>query len=44
MNLLEGCNEEIGGLCCIAFKPIIKDGAVTLKVQEKRAILVAAGN
>jgi hypothetical protein len=27
---LEGCNEEIGGLCCIAFKPVKKDGAVTL--------------
>jgi hypothetical protein len=27
---LEGCNEEIGGLCCIAFKPLKKDGAVTL--------------
>jgi hypothetical protein len=23
---LEGCNEEIGGLCCIAFKHIKKDG------------------
>jgi hypothetical protein len=27
---LEGCNEEIGGLCCIAFKSVKKDGAVTL--------------
>ena len=27
---MEGCNEEIGGLCCLAFKPVKKDGAVTL--------------
>ena len=27
---MDGCNEEIGGLCCIAFKPLKKDGAVTL--------------
>ena len=27
---MEGCNEEIGDLCRIAFKPVIKDGAVTL--------------
>jgi hypothetical protein len=27
---LEGCIEEIGGLCCITFKPVKKDGAVIL--------------
>ena len=27
---MEGCSEEIGGLCCIAFKPVKKDGAVIL--------------
>ena len=27
---MEGCNEEIGGLCCIAFKFVKKDGAIIL--------------
>jgi hypothetical protein len=29
---LESCNKEIGGLCCIAFKPVKKDGAVILDI------------
>jgi hypothetical protein len=29
---LEGCNVEIGDLCCIAFKSVKKDGAVILDI------------
>ena len=33
---MEGCNEEIGGLCCIAFKPVKKDGAMILDTTVSR--------
>jgi hypothetical protein len=33
---LEGCSEEIGDLCCIAFKPVKKDGAMILDTTVSR--------
>ena len=37
-NLLGGCSEEIGGLCCVAFKPVKKDGAVILDTTYQQDV------
>ena len=33
-----GCSEEIGGLCCIAFKPVKNDGAVILDTTYQQDV------